>query len=109
MSRPRIEKLDISAVLRRLERERASTEGYESDRKIAIRASIPYATYLGFKRAADPTSPTVAHLVRLARYFRVPIDTFLTNLAEGAYTREGIRFRLRLICGPKDRALGHSP
>jgi transcriptional regulator with XRE-family HTH domain len=108
LGRPPIEQFSIREVLIPLEEELRERDARWTDAKIADAAGIPKATYAGFKRkeAHSRTTPTVFHLVRLAKFFRVPVERFFQELPEASFERGGIRWQLvGGAAGRRERAL----
>ncbi len=75
MGRPHSERLDICEPLLSLEQDLRGGGKTPTDAEIAGGAGIPIATYRGFKIAIPRKrhSPTLGHLISLARYFGVPL------------------------------------
>jgi transcriptional regulator with XRE-family HTH domain len=96
LGRPPKEQFSIREVLIQLEEELRERGERWTDAQIADAAGIPRATYAGFKRKElqSRTTPTVSHLVRLAKFFRVPVERFFQEIPEASFERDGIRWKL---------------
>jgi hypothetical protein len=96
LGRPPKEEWSIRESLIQLEKELRERDKDWPDVKIADDASIPRTTYSGFKKQdlRSRTTLTVSHLVRLAKFFRVPVERFLADVPEASFERDGIRWRL---------------
>lgn len=108
MGRPPKEQFSIREVLVDLEEELREQDPSWTDDEIAKAAGIPQGTYAGFKRkgAQSRTTPNVSHLVRLAKFFRVPVETFHREIPEASFEGGGIRWQLvGGAAGSREKAL----
>ena len=78
VGRPRSERINIRVPLLRLELELRGGGKHPTDAEIASATGIPKPTYSGFKHQVQRKrkSPTLGHLISLARYFGVPLEAF---------------------------------
>jgi hypothetical protein len=106
--RPPIKPFSIRKVLIQLEEGLPERDPPWTDHDIADGAGIPRTTYPGFKRkeAQSRTTPTVFHLVLLAKFFRVPVERFFQELPEASFEQGGIRWQLvGGVAGSREKAL----
>lgn len=109
MGRPHSERLDICEPLLSLEQDLRGGGKTPTDAEIAGGAGIPIATYRGFKIAIPRKrhSPTLGHLISLARYFGVPLEIFFCGNDDPlTWLRRGVRWKLSGgATGEPERAL----
>ncbi len=109
MGRPRSERLDICAPLLSLEKDLRGAGKRPTEAEIAKAAGLPVHSYRGFKNGVPSKrkSPTLAHLISLARYFGVPPETFFCGNDDPlTWRRRGVRWKLSGgAAGERERAL----
>jgi transcriptional regulator with XRE-family HTH domain len=109
MAQSQVSKVRIRKPLIRLEKQRRGRKKLPLDKEIAQAAGIAPSTYSGFKAEKNDKrmSATLAQIVALARYFRVPVETFFEE-SPGLFLHElhGVRWKLRgEVSGTREQAL----
>ena len=101
--------MSIREPLVRLEQQRRGREKSPLDKDIAEAAEIAASTYSSFKAEKDEKrhTATLAQIVALARYFRVPVETFFEENPDlFLHERHGVRWKLRgEVSGTREQAL----
>ena len=104
-----VSKVSIREPLLRLEAQQRGREKFPLDKDIAEAAEIAASTYSSFKAEQDEKrhTATLAQIVALARYFRVPVETFFEeNPGLFLHERHGVRWKLRgEVSGTREQAL----
>jgi transcriptional regulator with XRE-family HTH domain len=109
VSQYQVSRLSIREPLIRLEAQRRGREKSPLDKEIAEAAGIAASTYSGFKVENEDKrlTATLAQIVALARYFRVPAETFFEeNPGLFLHERHGVRWKLcGEVSGTREQAL----
>jgi transcriptional regulator with XRE-family HTH domain len=109
MARAQVSKWTIREALSRLEKQLRGRQKLPLDNKIAEAAGIAATTYSAFKAEKDERrqSATLAQIVALARYFRVPVETFFEENPDlFLQERHGVRWKLGgRVSGTREQAL----
>lgn len=110
MAKSQVSKVSIREPLIRLEKQRRGrSRKLPLDKDIAKAAGIAASTYSGFKAEKKDRrqTATLAQIVDLARYFRVPVETFFEeNPGFFLHERHGVRWKLRgEVSGTREQAL----